>query len=149
MSKKEWMVHVWGGAWNSDADPSIESDYGITEGYHYFDTEEEKNKFLDIINKPEYASQGLARDIQYGIMSHKRTVFVGTFQYEYTDFIIHYDFGYEYPEESAIYMFTDGNYACDCNRSLFIRREYGENSIPELDCGDEIMLIEYHIEYFD
>ena len=27
--QKEWMIHVWGGAWNHDASPSIEKDYGI------------------------------------------------------------------------------------------------------------------------
>ena len=47
MSKKEeWMVHIWGGAWHHDANPSIEKDLGIKEGYYYFDTEEEKNKFI-------------------------------------------------------------------------------------------------------
>ena len=147
--KKEWIVHVWGGAWNSDAYPSIETDYGSKEGYHYFDTEKEKDDFLEIINKPEYHSQGLARDVKYGVMSHKRTIFVGTFRYEYMDFTIHYDFGYEFPEETAIFQFLDNNYSCDCNRSLFIREEYGKNAIPELDCGDEIMLVKYHIEYWD
>lgn len=147
--KKEWMIHVWGGAWNYDATPSIEQDYGIKEGYHYFDSDEDKNDFLEIINKPEYCSQGLMKDIKYGAMSHKRTIFVGTCRYEGIDFTLHLDFGYEYPEDSAIYMFLDGNYSCDCNRSLFIRREYGKNSIPELDCGDKIQLVKYHIEYWD
>ena len=40
-----------------------------------------------------------------------------------------YDFGYEFEEENAIYMFEHGNYSCDCNRSLFIQREYGEVGI--------------------
>ena len=30
--QKEWMVHVWGGAWNHNAKTSIEKDYGIKEG---------------------------------------------------------------------------------------------------------------------
>ena len=47
------------------------------------------------------------------------------------EFIIHYDFGYEYEEESAIFMFEDGNYSCDCNRSLFIQREYGDDNSGE------------------
>lgn len=79
----------------------------------------------------------------------KKTIFVGTFKYKDKEFILHYDFGYGYSEESAIFMFEDGNYACDCNRSIFIRQEYGENTIPELDCGDEIKLSEYHFEYLD
>lgn len=147
--QKEWMVHIWGGAWNKDANPSIEKDYGIQEGYHYFSTEEEKNRFCKILKNPIYSRQGLVQDIKYGIMTHKRTVFVGTLEYKQKEFIIHCDFGYEYPEESAIFMFTEGNYSCDCNKSLFIRSEYGNNAISDLSCGDEVILKEYHIEHWD
>ena len=147
--QKEWMIHVWGGAWNHDANPSIEKDYGIKEGYHYFNTEEEKNKFLEIINKQEYSDQGLMRDIKNGYMSHKRTIFVGTFKYEDKEFVLHYDLGYEYEDESAIFYFTEGNFSCDCNRSLAIRWEYGDDAIPELGCGEDIELVDYHIEYWD
>ena len=38
---------------------------------------------------------------------------------------------------------------CDCNRSLAIRWEYGEDVIPELPCGDEIEMSYYHVEYQD
>ena len=147
--QKEYMVHIWGGAWNSDANPSIEKDLGIKDGYHYFKTEKEKNDFCKMLDIPKYANQGLARDIKYGYMSHKRTIFVGIFSYKEKEFILHYDFGYEYPEESAMFQFTENNYSCDCNRSIFIRDEYGEDVIPELDCGNEIKLKEYHFEYLD
>ena len=147
--QKEWMIHIWGGAWNSDADPSIEKDYGIHEGYHYFKTEEEKDSFLEIVNKPEYRNQGLMRDIKYGFMTHKRTIFVGTFKYEDKEFVLHYDLGYEYEEDAAIFYFTKGNFSCDCNRSLAIRWEYGDDAIPELGCGEDIKLVDYHIEYLD
>ena len=147
--KKEYMVHIWGGAWNSDANPSIEKDLGIKEGYHYFNTEEEKNEFCKHLRNPKYYKQGLMIDEKYGVMSHKRTIFVGIFEYQDKEFIIHYDFGYEYEEKRAIFMFEDGNYCCDCNRSLFIRREYGEDAIPFLKCGYEIKLLTYHFEYWD
>lgn len=149
LCQKEWMIHIWGGAWNSDANPSIEKDYGIQEGYHYFKTEEEKDRFLEIINKPEYRYQGLMRDIKYGFMTHKRTIFVGTFKYEDKEFVLHYDLGYEYEEDAAIFYFTKGNFSCDCNRSLAIRWEYGDDAIPELGCGEDIKLVDYHIEYLD
>ena len=149
LCQKEWMIHIWGGAWNNDANPSIEKDYGIHEGYHYFKTEEEKDRFLEIINKPEYRYQGLMRDIKYGFMTHKRTIFVGTFKYEDKEFVLHYDLGYEYEEDTAIFYFTKGNFSCDCNRSLAIRWEYGDDAIPELGCGEEIKLVDYHIEYLD
>ena len=102
-----------------------------------------------MLDNPIYLKQGIARDIKHGIMTHKRTIFVGTFKYKDKEFVIHYDLGYEYPEDSAEFYFTVGNFSCDCNRSLAIRWEYGEDTIPELNCGNEIEMLEYHIEYWD
>lgn len=78
-------------------------------------------------------------------MSDKRTIFVGVFQYKDKQYTIHYDFGLDYTDEAAKFMFLEGNYSCDCNRSLFIQWEYGDDAIPELPCGNEIVLKEYHI----
>lgn len=76
------------------------------------------------------------------------TIFVGTFRYQDKEFILRFNFEIkDYPEDAAIWMFTEGNYSCDCNRSLFIRRQFGEDAIPELSCGDTIELLDYHIEY--
>lgn len=149
MENREYMIHIWGGAWNKDADPSIEKDLGIKEGYYYFSTEEEKDEFCKPLYEPKYRNQGLMIDTKYGVMTHKRTIFVGTFMYKNREFIIHYDFGYEYKEEDAVFMFELGNYACDCNRSMFIQEEYAPNIIPELDCGNKIKMIRYHFEYED
>ena len=74
------------------------------------------------------------------------TIFVGTFRYGTKEFILKFNFKKDYPQDAAIWMFTEGNYACDCNRSLFIQQEFGEDAIPELPCGDTIELLEYHIE---
>lgn len=145
----EYMVKVWGGAWNSDAEPSIERDYGIKEGCHYFKTEKERDDFVSILRQPNYKNQGIMISIKNGIMTHKRTIFVGNFRYQGKDFTIHYDFGYEYAEDDALYAFEYGNYSCDCNRSLFIQNEYGEEAIELLNCGYEIELIDYHFEYWD
>ena len=144
---KEYMAHIWGGAWNKDANTSIEKDLGIKEGYHYFKTKEERDRFLKLIK--QYSSQGLVWDLREGEMTHKRTIFVADLKYKDMVYTIHCDFGYEYPEEEAIFMFEDGNYSCDCNRSLFIQDEYGENAIQELDCGEEIEVLSYHLEYLD
>jgi hypothetical protein len=35
-------------------------------------------------------------------------------------------------------MFEEGNYSCDCNKSLFLSEKYAE--IEEWDCGDKIEL---------
>ena len=146
---KEYMAHIWGGAWNKDANPSIEKDLGIKEGYHYFKTKEERDRFLKLIKQDKYLIQGLVWDLEEGEMTHKRTIFVANLKYKDMVYTIHCDFGYEYPEEQAIFMFEEGNYSCDCNRSLFIQEEYGENAIDELDCGEEIKMVNYHLEYLD
>ena len=146
---KEYMAHIWGGAWNKDANPSIEKDLGIKEGYHYFKTKEERDRYRFLKLIKQYSSQGLVWDLREGEMTHKRTIFVADLKYKDMVYTIHCDFGYEYPEEEAIFMFEDGNYSCDCNRSLFIQDEYGENAIQELDCGEEIEMLNYHLEYLD
>lgn len=75
------------------------------------------------------------------------TIFVGTFKYKEKEFILRFNFEIkDYPEDAAIWMFTEGNYSCDCNRSLFIRQQFGEDAVPELPCGDTIELLDYHIE---
>lgn len=145
----EYMIQIWGGAWNDDADPSIEKDLGIKAGTYYFRTEEAKNCFRKLLDNPVYKKQGLAVVEKYGEMTHKRTIFVGTFKYNDEKFVVHYDLGYEYPKDSAVFYFTTGNFGCDCNRSLAIRWEYGEDAIPELGCGCKIKLMDYHIEYWD
>ena len=78
-------------------------------------------------------------------MAEHGWLFVGVFKYKDKEYTVHYDFGKDYNKESAKWMFLEGNYSCDCNRSLFIRREYGEDAIPEFDCGKEIKLLSYQI----
>lgn len=118
----EYMVHVWGGAWNRDANPSIDRDYGIKDGYHYFSTKEDMEEFCKPLDIPAYKNQGIMKDIKYGVMSHKRTVFVATLAYKDKEYVIHYDYGYEYPEDVAVRKWLHGDMSCDCNRSLVIQR---------------------------
>ena len=145
----ECMVNIWGGAWNTDANPSIEKDLGIKEGAYYFDNEELLDCFITLISQDKYRTQGVMVDKHVGDLTHKQTVFVGQFKYLDDVFTLRYNFGYEYPAESAEFMFTLGNYSCDCNRSTLIREQHGEDSVPDLDCGWDIELLDYHIEYED
>ena len=80
-----------------------------------------------------------------GENAQKRTVAYMDFLYEGESYGYRYDFGYGYPADSAEYMFMDGNYACDCNRSAFIRETHDEN-FPDLDCGDEIKVTNFRVE---
>lgn len=67
------------------------------------------------------------------------------FKYKGKDYFISYDFGEGYPYSSAKFMYEEGNYACDCNRSIIIRRD-GYPDFPDLDCGEEIEMVELRIE---
>lgn len=46
---KQFMIHIWGGAWNDGANPSIEKDLGIKEGFHYFSTEKAMDAFCELL----------------------------------------------------------------------------------------------------
>lgn len=53
---------------------------------------------------------------------------------------------YELPGETAAenwhrtqYMWNDGNYSCDCNKTMFARQRGFD--WPELECGDEVELV--------
>lgn len=53
------------------------------------------------------------------------------------------DFGPGYDSEAARYMWLDGNYSCDCNRSLFLAG-YG---VEEMGCGDTITLEDFRVTH--
>ncbi len=40
------------------------------------------------------------------------------------------------PDGASEFMWSDGNYGCDCNRSLFFARSVGEDDDPNRVCGD-------------
>lgn len=51
----------------------------------------------------------------------------------------------EYPwSETMEYLWSEGNFGCDCNRALFFARAVGEDD-PDCECGDT----EFSIEVFD
>ena len=43
------------------------------------------------------------------------------------------------PEEDMLFQWLENNYACDCNRSLFL---YDFDRDKQLECGDEIIVID-------
>lgn len=53
------------------------------------------------------------------------------------------DFGYGYPSHQAQYMYEEGNYSCDCNRSVFMGIE------PGMSCGETIEMVSFKVEERD
>lgn len=61
---------------------------------------------------------------------------------EYDGVVYSFSPTFDYDDfSSAEFMFTDGNFGCDCNRSIFIGEHCDENFEP-MECGDKIKLID-------
>lgn len=147
----EYFVKCWGGAWNTDANPSIESDLKIKEGSYYFTSKNERDKFISYLELPQYNSQGIVYITKESDkLTHKRTILIATFRYNGKNYTVSDDFGYEYDEDAAMFMYTDGNFSCDCNRSLIIESNHpGTFEEVPISCGYTIEMIDCHIEYAD
>lgn len=46
------------------------------------------------------------------------------------------------PTYGSNYMWEEGNYSCDCNRSLFIQRQC-DPDFPEMECGEKIEMVQF------
>lgn len=137
IKKYQFLLHTWGGFYNEE----YQKIHKETPGYQFFDSMDDLQKELNRLRKieKELNARCLAMNIYEGWDVHLKTIAELEFKYKDKIYSIEYDFGYGYPEESAMWMFTDGNYACDCNRSIFIKNKYPD--FHEFgDCGHEIKL---------
>lgn len=140
--KYEYLLHTWGGFYN----PEYQQIHGKKEGYFFFDTMKELQDYLHelrLIEKALDAFQLMSsiyegRHVRYRTVAKMKFVFEGN-EYEYEE-----DFGYGLEVDHAEWMFYEGNYACDCNRSLFIRRTYGD-VIEQKECGREIIAKDFQV----
>ncbi len=44
-------------------------------------------------------------------------------------------------DETDDYLWSDGNFGCDCNRGLFFAAAGGEGSDPDIPCGDSAFTV--------
>jgi hypothetical protein len=54
------------------------------------------------------------------------------------------DFGWGYSVDSARFMWLEGNYSCDCNRSSFAQQLGYE--VPDMECGDLVACEDFRVE---
>lgn len=141
--KYEYLLHTWGGFYNDEHKVIHQKEAG----YFFFDTNEEREKYIKELQDISEImdAQVLMIDRKEGIGVRYKTVAHLILKYKGEKFELEYDFGYAYPSDAALFMFEDGNYACDCNRSSFIIEKYG-NKIPDLPCGNEIKLVSIEIK---
>jgi hypothetical protein len=132
--KYEYLLHTWGGFYNEEH----KANHGLEPGYFWFSTAVDRQKFFDNLKKIEkkYSAYYLASSFKEGKHVRYRTIARMKLVYNGKEYPYKYDFGFGYPVHSAHYMWEDGNYSCDCNKSLFLSQIYKE--VPELNCGDSI-----------
>lgn len=146
MKAGEYHLFFWGGVEN---DGLATAKFGPERDY-WFVTPEERAIFKANVSLfAKAADQIVAFREHDGPLARKRTIAKMNMSFRGTDYPYEYDFGYGYPEHGARFMFFDGNYACDCNRSSFLQRAHPEAATPELDCGEEIAVKDFEIEYRD
>ena len=138
----EFHLHFWGEVEN---EKWVERDLGIAEKDFWFPSKAKRDEF-----KARLAAVAKAHGVIIAFGENEgwnvrlRTVARMTLTLpDGRVFPFEYDFGYAYPPESAEYMFTDGNYGCDCNRSLFLG--YAGHDVEEMDCGDEIKVTDFRV----
>lgn len=131
-NKYEYYLGYWGGIQN---DNIINRELGIKETDFWFDTEKERQEFKQRLKSvAEKYSASIAFREEEGTKTRYRTIAEMVMMTpDGKKYLYRHDFGYAYPEDSAAYMFEEGNYSCDCNKSDFI-------GIDEYPCGDEIKL---------
>lgn len=134
----EYMLHWWGGC-----EELVKNRYNYEE-YMYFNSEKERQVVID--NLMTFNKYGLVIDRISGELTHTDTVAVITCLYKEKEYKFDYNFGKEYPDDAAEFMFFEGNNSCDCNKCLFIQR-YCDEAFPDMDCGDEIKIIDFRVEH--
>lgn len=134
----EYMLHWWGGC-----EEKVKELYGYDD-YIYFDSKEELYKVKN--NIMEFHNLGVAFDEKEGELTHKDTIALVTLKYQDKIYTYEDNFGKEYPEDMVRFQYEENNYSCDCNRSLFIQR-YCDESFSEMNCGEEIELVNLEIVY--
>jgi hypothetical protein len=136
----EYFLHYWGGA-----EETIKKELNINDNYFWFKTKDERDRFLSKIKR--YSHLGLALDVKESDnFTHKQTIAKVKLKYNNKEYEYNQDFSYEYPANLVHFMYEEGNYSCDCNRSLFIQR-HCDSSFKEIGCGEKIQLMSLDVMY--
>lgn len=145
MTVYEYHLKFWGGIQNEDQN-WIEKELNIKETDFWFDSEEKRQEFRkilqDIANKHNCCivfSEHEGFDVRQRTVATVIMQLPNGKQYLYTD-----DFGYGYSEDLAEFVWHEGNWACDCNRSSSLSQVYPE--VSKLPCGDTIEVIDFKVE---
>jgi hypothetical protein len=147
-NNKGFLLRCWGRdvheADNIRSPDAVEPDGGVL--VYWFQTAEEREAFAKKIrsNKKWIVVFDLPDNDHTDQLTYAKVVVA----YDGKEYRFSDCFGFGFEGESAIYMFTAGNYACSCNLSMFIRQCCDEY-FPELCCGEDVDLRSVSFIYLD
>ena len=141
--KYEFLLHTSGGFYNQEHIAK----HSQTEGFYFFDSRTEMDGYLFKLRQIEkelsanmlVSKRYEGRHVRYKTIANMKMKYAGKV-YAYK-----HDFGYAFPIQSAKDMFEEDDYICDCNRSLFLNRLYGDE-VPIMDCGHIIEIVKFKID---
>lgn len=141
----EYYLGFWGQI-NNDDHRWIERDLGIFEKNFWFSTKPERDAFREkLIACAKNHNSCIAFSEKEGFDVRFRTIAQMTLRLsDGRAFPFSYDFGYGYPIDGAHFMFFEGNWSCDCNLSAFLSG--AGYDVPEMDCGDSIVIEDFKVE---
>jgi len=62
-----------------------------------------------------------------------------TLIYNQKEYFLEYDCKCDCSISGLFFEFDENNFSCDCNRSIFLNKKYGDE-IPILECGNKIKM---------
>ena len=133
----EYYLGYWG-----QAHEDVERDLGIKEKAFWFQSANDRAKFKAQIKDVAQAHNvGVEFNEYEGSDARQSTIARMIFTLpDGRSFPIAFNFGYGYATHDAEYMFEEGNYSCDCNRSIFIGlSDISDDGI----CGDTIVMSDF------
>ena len=144
MAKYEYMLHTWGGFYNDE----FQKKHGHKPGYFWYETAKARDDYFALLQEleKELDARSLAFILEEGENTRIKTIAKMVFVFNGKEYPHEEYFGYAYHPDSARSMFEEGSYSCDCNRSLFISREYP--GFPEMPCGEKIEMKDFQVLCF-
>ena len=148
-----YYLQYWGSVCNDGFNEEL---FGLINTRFWFpsiELRETARGYLEAVVERERNSGNLViicfRDAEGDVAKTKLNASM-TFVYKDAEYEYIYNGDYGVEESTIRYMFDEGNYSCDCNKSLFISRTVED--FPEMDCGNEIAIKDFVIfesENFD
>lgn len=142
---KYYGLFCWGGFFNKQFHDYRTNENG--EFIKYFTSPQDRQEYLEKMQsvEREHNCARLVNSFFQSNYKNNRLFAKVTVDFQDKEYTFEYDFGVSTEENTAIYIFEEGNYSCDCNLIRFLDRNFDmgmtEDQVQEYKCGETIKLV--------